>query len=167
MTSLNFLVVSTIFNGMLCFFFPVTEFMLLSLMPGMLAPSISHSYYIIRFQLSSWKVTVNLIYLTIPLNVAMPTHTYLIIIGLSFLSVFVILHHVQPTVKGSQVRDLEAGTEAETLWECCLVAPHGFHSLLFYIPQDHLPEGDTFQWLDPPTLIISPFPGWLSLVSSW
>lgn len=40
----------------------------------------------------------------------------------------------------TQVRNLEADTEAEATEECCfLVSSHGLLSLLLYTIQDHLP----------------------------
>jgi hypothetical protein len=43
---------------------------------------------------------------------------------------------LQSTVEGSQGRNLEAGTEAEAMEECCFLA---CSSRLYYTTQDHPP----------------------------
>ena len=52
----------------------------------------------------------------------------------------------------TQSRNLGAGSEAESMEECCLLAPNGFPSLPSYSTQDHLPrDGTIHRCLRPPT----------------
>ncbi|KAL6032532.1 hypothetical protein STEG23_023306, partial [Scotinomys teguina] len=43
---------------------------------------------------------------------------------------------------GTQGRNLEAGTDAEAMEECCWLAPGGLLSLISYRNQSHQPRGD-------------------------